>query len=249
MYRTLIIDSESNHSRVIKKMLQENYPQIEIVGISKDLTSAKLLIAQTDPKLVIMEVVFGKSNAFDFLDKISPYDFELIFLTSNEKYSFKAIKYNALDFIIKPISLENLQICIQKSIQKIREKYINKQLDLLLTNIKSVQNNINQKIPVPTIEGFVFLVMHEIIRCEANGAYTCIYTTRKEKILTSKNIKEYEDLLPKLNFFRIHNSHIINLNRISKYNKGRGGTVTMEDGTQIEVASRRRSDFLNVFNY
>jgi two-component system LytT family response regulator len=89
--------------------------------------------------------------------------------------------------------------------------------------------------------------MQEIVRCEANGAYTYIVTSKKEKIIASKNIKEYETILPKTNFFRIHNSHLININRILKYNKGRGGTVTMEDGAQIEVASRRRSEFLNMF--
>ena len=98
-----------------------------------------------------------------------------------------------------------------------------------------------------TLEGFVFILMEDIIRCEANGTYTYIFTTKKEKITASRNIKEYEDILPKLNFFRIHNSHLINTNRILRYNKGRGGTVTMEDGTQLEVASRRRSDFLNMF--
>jgi two-component system LytT family response regulator len=103
------------------------------------------------------------------------------------------------------------------------------------------------KIAIPTVEGYVFIHMQDIIRCEANGSYTCIHTTKKEKIIASKNIKEYESVLPQNLFFRIHNSHLVNINRMLKYNKGRGGTVIMEDGTEIEVASRRRADFINFF--
>ena len=247
MFKTIIVEDEEKYTRILKKMLLENCPQIEIVGEASDIESAFELINETNPDLVLLDIVLPNGNAFDLLDRLMPVNFEIIFITSYDNYSFKAIKYSALDYLLKPVSAKELQIATKKAIQKISGKYVNQQLDLLMSNIKAVQNNNNHKLAVPTVEGFVFILMIDIIRCEAKGTYTYIYTKNKDIIISSKNIKEYEEILPKLNFFRIHNSHLINTDRILRYNKGRGGTVTMEDGTQIEVASRRRSDFLNMF--
>ena len=127
-------------------------------------------------------------------------------------------------------------------------KKANEYHELLAKNINGNQSSKSKKFAVPTIEGLVFVKMDEIIRFEANGTYTNIYTVKKEKIVASKNVKEFEDILPKNQFFRIHNSHLVNINRLDKYTKGRGGTITMEDGTQIEVASRRKNDFLEIFS-
>ena len=247
MFKTIIVEDEEKYTRILKKMLQENCPQIEIVGEASDIESAFELINETNPDLVLLDIVLPNGTAFDLLDRLMPINFEIIFITSYDSYSFKAIKYSALDYLLKPVNIKELQTATKKAIKKISGKYINQQLDLLMSNIKTVQNNKNHKLAVPTVEGFVFILMIDIIRCEAKGTYTYIYTKNKDIIISSKNIKEYEEILPKLNFFRIHNSHLINTDRILRYNKGRGGTVTMEDGTQIEVASRRRSDFLNMF--
>ena len=247
MFKTIIVEDEEKYTRILKKMLLENCPQIEIVGEASDIESAFELINETNPDLVLLDIVLPNGTAFDLLDRLMPINFEIIFITSYDSYSFKAIKYSALDYLLKPVNIKELQTATKKAIKKISGKYINQQLDLLMSNIKTVQNNKNHKLAVPTVEGFVFILMIDIIRCEAKGTYTYIYTKNKEIIISSKNIKEYEEILPKLNFFRIHNSHLINTDRILRYNKGRGGTVTMEDGTQIEVASRRRSDFLNMF--
>ena len=247
MFKTIIVEDEEKYTRILKKMLLENCPQIEIVGEASDIESAFELINETNPDLVLLDIVLPNGTAFDLLDRLMPINFEIIFITSYDSYSFKAIKYSALDYLLKPVNIKELQTATKKAIKKISGKYINQQLDLLMSNIKTVQNNKNHKLAVPTVEGFVFILMIDIIRCEAKGTYTYIYTKNKDIIISSKNIKEYEEILPKLNFFRIHNSHLINTDRILRYNKGRGGTVTMEDGTQIEVASRRRSDFLNMF--
>jgi two-component system LytT family response regulator len=247
MYRTIIVEDDVKHIRSLKKMVHEHCPQIEIVGEAKNVTDAYKLINELGPDLVFLDIILHKQTAFDLLDKLMPFDFEVIFITSYEKYTLKAIKYAALDYLIKPLVVKELQAATKKAVKRIFEKYVNHQLDLLMTNVKAVQNNLNQKIAVPTVEGFVFIQMQDIIRCEAHGAYTYIFTNKKDKVIASKNIKEYEEILPKNFFFRIHNSHLININRMLRYNKGRGGTVTMEDGTQIEVASRRRGEFLKLF--
>lgn len=246
MFKTVIVDDDIKQIRTLKKMLQEHCPLIELIGEAKSIQSAYRLIEKEQPALVFIDIILSRGNTFDMLDKLKEHNFEVIFTTLNEKHSYKAIKYNALDYLIKPVSIIQLKGAIDKAIKKITEKKVNEQLSLMIANIKSVQSNL-QKIAVPTLEGFVFVQIDEIIRCEAKGTYTYIYTTKKERIIASKNIKEYEAFLPQKNFFRIHNSHLININRIVKYNKGRGGTITMEDGTQIEVATRRKNEFLELF--
>lgn len=247
MFKTVIVESDVKHLNILKKILVNSSPQINIVGEVIELSKASDVILNTSPDLVIINLGSHQKKCFDFLEAHMPLEFEIIFLSNNEKSSLKAIKYNPIDYLISPVKQNELQNAIKKSIQKIADKYVSQQLELLLSNIKSAKNINLHKIAVPTLEGFIFIELDHIIRCEANGAYTIIYTINKQKILASKSIKEYEEILPSYQFFRIHNSHLVNINRMLKYNKGRGGSVTMEDGTQIEVASRRRTDFLKMF--
>jgi len=247
MIKTLIIEDEAKISRILKKMISENCPHLLISGIAKEKDVAIKMIREHNPDLVFMNTTLSKSNAFDILDKMGSFGFEVIFVTNLEKYSYKAIKYRALDYILTPFSAQDIIQATQRATERIAEKQVSHQLNELLGNLKTNGVSNNHKIAIPTVEGFVFILMQDIIRCEANGAYTCIHTTKKEKIIASRNIKEYEFILPKNQFFRIHNSHLVNINCMLRYNKGRGGTVTMEDGTEIEVASRRRGEFLSFF--
>lgn len=246
MFKTIIVDDEPKNLRVLKKLLQDFCPQIQVIGEAGDVKQAQEIIRQLKPDLVILDIEMPYGNAFDLLDSLMPVDFEIIFITAFDTYSLKAFKYSALDYLLKPVDIAELQSATNKAIQKITGKNINQQLGLLLSNMKSNQSHL-QKIAIPTVDGFVFMNVEDIIRCEANGAYTTIFTIDKEKILASRNIKEYEELLPPSNFCRIHNSHLINLNHIKKYSKGRGGNVIMEDGAVLEVASRRRDEFLAKF--
>jgi two-component system LytT family response regulator len=246
MFKTVIVDDEPKNLRILKKLLQDFCPQIQVTGEAEDVKMAFQVIRELKPDLVILDIEMPYGNAFDLLDSLMPIHFEIIFITAFDNYSLKAFKYSALDYLLKPVDITELQAATEKAIQKITGKNINQQVALLLSNYKNAQANL-QKIAIPTMDGFVFMNVEDIIRCEANGAYTNIYSDKNEKITASKNIKEYEELLPPPIFCRIHNSHLINLNRIKKYSKGRGGTVIMEDGAILEVASRRRDEFLAMF--
>ena len=246
MFKTVIVDDEPKNLRILKKLLQDFCPQIQVVGEAGDVKMAFDVIQELKPELVILDIEMPYGNAFDLLDSLMPIDFEIIFITAFDNYSLKAFKYSALDYLLKPVDISELQAAAEKAIQKITGKNINQQVALLLSNFKNPQNNL-QKIAIPTMDGFVFMNVEDIIRCEANGAYTFIHTVRNEKITASRSIKEYEELLPSSIFCRIHNSHLVNLNKIKKYSKGRGGTVIMEDGAILEVASRRRDEFLAMF--
>lgn len=247
MFKTLIIERGVREVNELKKLLLESSPKIDLIGSATDLDSAFTLIKAADPELVLIDITMPKGENFKLLEKLSPFKFEVIFFSNSITASNKAINFMPIALLLKPIVLKDFQLVIQKAIDKISDKYIDRQMKIFLSTIKSSQVLNSQKIAVPTLEGFLFLELYEIVRCEANGAYTNIYTSTKQKIVTSKNIKEYEAILPSSQFFRVHNSHLVNINRMLKYNKGRGGTVTMEDGTEIEVASRRRAEFLSLF--
>lgn len=247
MYKTVIVEGEGKQLVSLRKIINENYPLIDIAGEVTDIRSVQKVISVLKPDLVILNTHLSRVSIFKFLESLSNIEFECIFMSKDDSCSLKAIKYNAVDYLVKPFRSSDLEMAIQKAIQKITKKSIAIQKDLIVGHIHNLTNNNMNKIAIPTLEGFVFIHMEEIIRFESNGTYTYIFTSKKEKIIASKNIKEFEEMLPKTRFFRVHNSHLVNINRLLKYNKGRGGTITMEDGTQIEVASRRRNQFLNLF--
>jgi two-component system LytT family response regulator len=167
----------------------------------------------------------------------------VIFVTAFDEYAIKAFKYSAVDYLLKPVAIEELQHAVDKVLARMQDKFDLSPIRTLLENVGAIQLS-QQKMAIPTINGLSFIVINNIIRFEAQGNYTAIYITNGETLMATRNIKEYELLLPGAIFYRIHNSHIINLQRIQKYQKGRGGYVIMEDGSAIEVATRRRQEFL-----
>jgi two-component system LytT family response regulator len=177
-----------------------------------------------------------------------PVDFEIIFVTAFNNYTLKAFKYSALDYLLKPVNIEELKASVKRASERISSKNINLQLSNLLQNFQK-KNDSLQKIALPSKEGFVFVAMEDIIRFESSSGYTYVFTRKGEKYISAKNIKEFEDLLSESIFFRIHNSHIINLDAVKKYHRGRGGYVEMTDGSMIEVAIRRREEFMKRFNF
>jgi two-component system LytT family response regulator len=247
MFNTVIIEKEQRLMNIIKKVISDAFPQIEIVAEFKEIKTVHKTILECRPEIVIMNTHVNNIEISKFLEKIIPFEFETIFLSKNDAFSFNAIKYNAVDYLLIPASPKEIINAVQKAVDKVMAKYVNKQMELLLTNTVSPTTNALKKIAIPTIDGYVFIRLDDIIRFESNGTYTYIFTVKNDKIVASKNIKEFEEYLPKSHFFRIHNSHLVNINRLIRYSKGRGGTIPMEDGTQIEVASRRRNQFLNLF--
>ncbi len=246
MLRTIIVDDEVKNIKLLKVLLRDYCPQVEVIGEAGNVEDAQSLIIRSKPDLLFIDIVMPYGNAFDLLNKLMPIDFDVVFVTAHDNFAIKAIKYSALDYLLKPVNIEELQNVVQKAIIKASSKTVNDQLAVLFSQYK---NNVNAtaSLAVPTIEGLLFYDLDEIIRIEASGAYTIIYSIKREKVVSSKNIKEYELQLPVDNFYRVHNSHIINIKRLLKYDKGRGGFLTMEDGSIVELATRRKAGFLNLF--
>ncbi len=243
MIRALIIDDEPKSVKILSAMLQEYCPGVTLAGVAHKADDAVALIRQLQPNLVFLDIEMPSGNGFDILDRVRPVTFEVIFVTAFNEYTLKAFRYNALDYLLKPINIEELQAAVDRAAGNIKLKSFNAQLDYFLQSLKKTAPPV-QKIALAEKNGIILIPITDIIRCEASRGYTTFIIKNKEKVLSSKNIKEYEELLPEDTFFRLHNSHLVNLNYIRVYHRGRGGQVEMEDGTLVEVAVRRKDELL-----
>jgi two-component system LytT family response regulator len=243
MIRAIIVDDEPKNRRILRQLLEKFCPQVTVEHEAGSAKEALEVIAHSTPDLLFLDIEMPYGNAFDLLDQLVPVDFEIIFITAFDEYTLKAFKYSALDYLLKPVNIEELQAAVDRASKKIHHKGINQQLTNLLENLNSNKPAIS-KIAVPTNDSYVFVALREILRLEARGNYTCIYTADGNKHISSRNIKQYDEMLPDKQFFRIHNSHIVNLEHVRKYRRGRGGEVEMADGSVLEVATRRKDAFL-----
>ncbi|HTI11815.1 MAG TPA: LytTR family DNA-binding domain-containing protein [Puia sp.] len=243
MIRTVLIDDEIDSIRILQRLLEAYCPEVVVVGKADGVETGVHTIQTAKPDLVFLDIEMTQGNAFDLLNQLQPVNFQIIFVTAFDNYAIRAFKYSAVDYLLKPVDIDDLCAAVERVSQKIQGKSFIDQMQVLLYNVETFHLS-QQKMAVPTLTGLIFVAIRDIMRFEAKGSYTTIYLNNGEQIMATRNIKEYEDLLPAVIFCRIHNSHIINLHKIQKYHKGRGGYVIMEDGSSIEVASRRREEFL-----
>jgi len=176
-----------------------------------------------------------------------PINFEIIFTTAYEKYAIQAIKFSALDYLLKPIGKEDLADAILRMKEKRSIEKSAKKIEALFENIKSQESH-SKKIVLPTSNGMELIYLQDIIRLDSNSNYTTFHLKNKQKMMVSKTIKEFEEMLEEVQFFRVHNSHIINLRYVKNYIKGEGGIVRMEDGSEIDVSRRRKEEFLKALH-
>ena len=243
---SIIIDDEPGNIVTLQELLKGYCPEVKIVGTALNPVIGQELIAKERPDLVFLDIEMPYGNAFSMLDKLSPVNFEVIFITAFNDYAVKAFKYAALDYILKPVNINELKDAVEKATKRINEKQLNTRVDLLLKNIKP-ENGQSQKIGLPTVDGFRFENIQNILFLEAQGAYTNVYIKGNEKEVVSKNLNYFDDILPPATFCRVHHSYVININFVKKYFKGRGGYVEMENGSIIEISIRKKDDFLNKF--
>jgi two-component system, LytTR family, response regulator len=239
----IIIDDEPGNVITLQELLRLYCPEVRVTGTAADTVKGIDTILKLNPDLVFLDIEMPYGNAFDLLDKLSPVNFEVIFITAFNNYAIKAFKYAALDYILKPVNIEELKLAVTKAKKRVEEKKENTRVTALLNNLKAAGNAI-PKIGFATDDGFQLENLQNILYLEANGSYTFIFTREKKKYTIAKNLKEFEEILPENLFCRVHHSYIINMTGIKKYNKGRGGMVEMENGVCIDVAVRKKDQFL-----
>lgn len=244
MIKAVIIDDEQHCIDRIEHLLKPYEGAIHVVGKFTEADSAIQGIENLNPDVLFLDVQIHERTGFDILRTINHYTFEVIFTTAYEVYAVQAFKFSAIDYLLKPIEEDDFTSAIDKLNQRIKNKDFSNKVEVLLTNV--LKNDQNKKIAIPTFEGLVFLEVSDILRFEANVNYTTIFTRDKQKMVVSKTLKYFETLLSDCNFFRVHNSHLINLDYIKKYIKGKGGYVIMSDNTSIEVSTRRKDALLKI---
>ena len=236
--RAVIIDDEKNVREGLYGIINKYCPNVEVLGLASNAHQGIELIAETKPDLVFVDVQMRGMTGFDMLKEIGEVDFDVIFVTSFDKYALKAIKYSALDYLLKPINIAELQIAISKFDRGRKE-----QVSSLLENLNNPGGK--HKIAIKHSRGIRYANEDEIIRCQADGNYSTIFFQDSTNLLVAKTLKEFDELLPIDTFFRVHQSHIINLHFVKAYHQGRGGDLEMENGDMINVARSRKKDLLN----
>lgn len=232
-----IIEDESISYELLKDLMAQEAPEWEVEGPCTTIRQAIEQIQKHRPQLVFLDVELADGSGFDVLKALEPIDFDVIVTTSHDKYAIQAIKHRALDYLLKPFQRHDLLEAMGKIVRRVKvepEKLIKPPISAL------------QKLALPTSDGLVFVLMDEIIRLESERNYTDVYLTGNRKVVVTRSLKEYEELLTPLGFFRIHHSHIVNLNQITRYVRGEGGYVTMSDGSSVDVSRRRKEEFLSL---
>ena len=239
----IIIDDEKHCIKTLSRLLEANFAEVKVVAICDDAALAYDLIELLKPDFIFLDIEMPKLNGFDLLGKFGRLYFDVIFTTAYDSYALKAIKYSALDYLLKPIGKEELAVAIQKLKSKLSP--ISQAQVEMAAAVRNRQ--MPETIALPTAEGLTFAMVNEIVYCMADGGYSRVFMADKSEILISKTLGDVEELLAEYSFFRIHHSSLINLKQVKKYFRGEGGEVIMSTGTILPVARTRKNDFLNVF--
>jgi two-component system LytT family response regulator len=248
MLKAILVDDEQSNLSSLKEKLASYCPQVQVIAACDNATSGIDAIDNLHPQLVFLDIEMPVMNGFIMLQQLSFKNFELIFTTAYDHYAIKAIRYSALDYLVKPIEIEELKTAVAKAEEKRNHSYPNPQIELLVEQLVTKKNSFN-RIAIPTTEGLQFVKVEDIIYLEASINYTHIYTTGQNKYIVSRTLKDFEDMLSPEIFLRIHNSYIINKNFAEKYLRGDGGQVVLSNGVILDVAKRKKSEFLKAIGY
>jgi two-component system LytT family response regulator len=237
MLKAIIIDDEPYCCEILAAMLEAESPQIQVLAICNNGEEGLNAIRKHNPDLVFLDVEMPKMNGFEMLEHL-PVNFHLIFTTAYDQYALKAIRFSALDYLLKPIDREDLKQAVQKAEEKLQIPMA-QQLEVLMQKIKQPLNPIS-KIALPTMEGLQMISIETIICCESDDNYTKLVLKNGKKLLVTRSLKEIEESLEQHSFLRVHRSYLVNLNEIEKYIKGEGGYLTMSDGYTVDVSKSRK---------
>ena len=244
MLTAIIIDDEENGRIALKQKLKDYCPTVRVIAEAENGLEGMEMIQQFQPQLVFLDIEMPGMDGFEMLINIPDKKFHLVFTTAYDQYAIKAIKYAAFDYLLKPIDIDELKETIERLEYAPVPDVTIKKLETLEQNL--LTKPFLNKIAVPTQEGLLFFDINHIIRLEAQSNYTLIYFDDQPKMMASRTLKEFEEILPADTFFRIHNSHIINLLFIKKYIRGDGGQVEMKNGDHILVSRRKKDEFLKI---
>jgi two-component system LytT family response regulator len=240
---TIIIDDESDAVDFISSIATEYCPDLDVVGKANNVREGVAVINEIKPDLVFLDVEMPNGTGFELLTHFPEKTFDVIFITAFNHYAIQAIKFSAVDYLLKPININEFIEAVNKVVTKRRSGVLsgNENFDILLENLRTSHPT---RLVIPTSDGREYLNPKDIIRIEADRSYSWFFITGRHKILVSRHLKEFQDLLNDRNFFRPHNSHLINLDFVKKFIRHDGGYIEMTDGSQIPISRNRKDLFL-----
>ena len=243
MLKAIIVDDEQNSAESLKILIHEFCEDVEVVALAANGDEAIQAIEGYNPDVVFLDINLQHESGFDVLARIKKINFAIIFTTAYSEFAIKAFRFSALDYLLKPIDTAELQESVKK-VKKYKDEETTVKIDQLMRHLQSNRLNQYSKLAIPSVTGLTFISLDEILYCEAKSNYTQIHLVDGTKQMTSKTLKQVEGLLKGENFFRIHNSYIINLKYLDQYNKGEG-VVYLEKKIQLDVSKSRKEEFLN----
>jgi two-component system LytT family response regulator len=242
MYPAIIIDDEVKSVNYLQGMIESHIKEIQIVDTANNVEDGIRLIKRVQPKIVFLDIELHSSTGFNLLNQLEKVDFLVIFITAHEHYALKAIKFAALDFLLKPVDEAELKVAVNTAIERLKEKNISTNMEVFLENLRNT--NEHKKIAISTASSMIVIEIEKIIYLESDGPYTKFFLGDNSEILSSKHLKEYEDLLTEYGFFRAHRSYLINLSEIKQYSKSDGGYVIMSNGNRVDVSDKKKAELL-----
>jgi two-component system, LytTR family, response regulator len=246
MIRAILVDDETHGLDTLAIHLADYCPQVQVLARCSSAKKALEAIDKISPDLVFLDIEMPVMNGFELLEQFDQIPFSVIFTTSYDQYAIKAIRFSALDYLLKPVDPKELIAAVNK-VDKQKSRPSNEQFKMLMEQLQHKEGRLT-KIAIPTLEGFELIPAEEVIRCEADDNYTYIFLRNKTKIVASRSLKEMEEQLREFSsFLRVHHSYIVNLNEVVKYVRGEGGYLVMTDGTTVNVSRSRKEALLKYF--
>lgn len=242
-FRIALVDDEQSSRIILNGYLKKHCPGTAVVGEAGSVSEAEQLLRMTEVDLLMLDVQMEDGTGFDLLDRFTTWNFNVIFTTAHDEFAVRAFRYNAIDYLLKPIVAEDFVLSVNKAQAKIDHGFRQQQIAQLLET--TTQKNFN-RITLNTADGPVFTRTGEILRLETYGNYSFVYLINGERLLVPRNLKEFEEMLHEPEFVRVHQSHIVNTSLVKKVIKDEGGQAVMKDGSKIPVARRRKEEFLSL---
>jgi len=245
MLRTIIIDDEPHMRQTLEKLVKEYCPNVKLVAKADGVKTGVQAIKKYHPDLILLDIKMNDGTGFDLLKQLEPVYFKVLFITAFDQYAIKAFKFSALDYLLKPIDPNDLTNAVNKA-EQIVLKELNTQLDVMEDNMQS-DSKTKKKIILKTFDNIHLVKISDIIYCQADDNYTNFHLLENNKIMVSNTLKEYDEMLSEFGFFRVHQSYLINLGHIVRFEKSEGGNVILANEHKVPVASRKREQLLEMF--
>lgn len=247
MIKAVIIDDEQHSIDTLKWKLENYCPEVEVVAAFDNPANGIAYLQKTPPGLLFLDIEMPMLNGFDVLEELGrDLPFDIIFTTAYDNFGIQAVKFSALDYLLKPVQNKELKEAIEKHIKKTQQKIPAEQIDILLNNVHAERKGKVGKIALASKESIEFVEAQDIICCEANSNYTNVFMNEDRKRVISRTLKEFEDMLLPHNFFRPHNSFLINLKRVKEFIRGDGGYLVMENKMKIPVSKGRKEELMDL---